>query len=204
MGLTTDALDALSVGQVRVAEVESELEQEGDLVLDHDRIREIMSETERVVELLQSVMLDDGAELAGASEPSMPQADIRQRPTAADTQEPEFDRSTGCQDELNQSSATSDPTSPYDGLDQRYHAFLDCLLAKPEWSRDAIQAAARDHRLMLGGAVESINAWALDHCGDCLIDDTHTFVTIHTDLLAPSDGRPSDGDAQLTSPNPVE
>ncbi len=72
---------------------------------------------------------------------------------------------------------SAEPTTPPgiagagSGLSDRYTPFLTALQARPRWSRDEAVALAREHRVMLDGAIEAINEWAVDAVGTPLIDE---------------------------------
>lgn len=65
---------------------------------------------------------------------------------------------------------------PLAGLDPEHAALLTRLLARPEWAREELEAAASKAGLMPSGAMETINEWAFDHYGDALIEDGDPVV----------------------------
>jgi len=60
----------------------------------------------------------------------------------------------------------------------RYGPFLAALRARPEWRRDEAVALAREHKVMLDGAIEAINDWALEAGLPPLIDETDGVLLI--------------------------
>jgi uncharacterized tellurite resistance protein B-like protein len=67
---------------------------------------------------------------------------------------------------------TADPTLP-----QRYAAFYQMLITRDEWPRAELEALARQHGLMLGGAIDALNDWAFEKFGGQLfVDDGARFL----------------------------
>jgi len=58
----------------------------------------------------------------------------------------------------------------FEGLEQRYGAFLCEILQRSSWSKDDFEHLARDASLMPGAAKEAINDWALDHFDELMIE----------------------------------
>ncbi|MGN6484430.1 MAG: TerB N-terminal domain-containing protein [Thermomicrobiales bacterium] len=79
-------------------------------------------------------------------------------------------------------SVPAAPSAP-DGLDAAHSAFLHDLAGRESWSTaDASDLASR-HHLLLGGAIDTINEWAIEQTGDPAIagDDT---LSIDRDVLS--------------------
>lgn len=167
-------IDRLSEG---VVSVEDDTSAEAELVLNHDRIREIMSETSQVAEFLQTVMVEDDEEVSvPVVEPDL-KNDVKSVPV-----EPALHAEN--QTEVKYESGTEIATDfNYTGLDVRYQPFLKELLSRSQWSRIDLEACARSQGLMLMGALEAINEWSLDSLGDWLIDESEDTVQIATDLI---------------------
>jgi tellurite resistance protein len=68
------------------------------------------------------------------------------------------------------------------GLDVRYHAVLEELLSKDEWSAIDVRKIAERHRLMPVAILDTINAWSDDVAGDFLIEDAGSWK-MSRDLL---------------------
>jgi len=70
-----------------------------------------------------------------------------------------------------------------DGLDAAHSAFLHDLAGRESWSTADASDLASHHRLLLGGAIDTINEWAIEQTGDPAIagDDT---LTIDRDVLS--------------------
>lgn len=75
------------------------------------------------------------------------------------------------------------PPSALDGLDAAHSAFLHDLAGRESWSTADASDLASHHRLLLGGAIDTINEWAIEQTGDPAIagDDT---LTIDRDVLS--------------------
>ena len=65
------------------------------------------------------------------------------------------------------------------GLDASHAALLLQLVEQEEWPREAYEAAAAEHNLMPGGALEVLNEWAFDHLDDALIEDGDPVLIYH-------------------------
>lgn len=86
----------------------------------------------------------------------------------------------------------------FDGLEQRYGAFLSEILQRASWSRDDFEHLARDASLMPGAAKEAINNWALDRFDELMIEgddeldiNSHLLPTPPTSLAAIKEGMPA-------------
>lgn len=86
----------------------------------------------------------------------------------------------------------------FDGLEQRYGAFLSEILQRASWSKDDFEHLARDASLMPGAAKEAINNWALDRFDELMIEgddeldiNSHLLPTPPTSLAAIKEGMPA-------------
>tara|TARA_R110002111_G_scaffold256979_4_gene324801 strand:+ start:2073 stop:4406 length:2334 start_codon:yes stop_codon:yes gene_type:complete len=170
-------IDRLTEG---VVSIDNDTSSESELVLNHDRIREIMSETKKVSEFLQTVMVEDEQEDSESIEQTeVPEVKIDLSPVPMNQ--------TVTPEEKTEVIFTSEPEIPVDvhfaGLDERYHSFLKELLTRSHWSRPELETEARSQGLMLMGAIETINEWSLDAFGDWLIEESDNAVEIYTDLV---------------------
>jgi uncharacterized tellurite resistance protein B-like protein len=52
------------------------------------------------------------------------------------------------------------------GLDAAQSAFLRSLIARGEWPRHDVELLAAEHALLVDGALEAVNDYAFEHCGD--------------------------------------
>jgi hypothetical protein len=52
------------------------------------------------------------------------------------------------------------------GLDAAQSAFLRSLIARGEWPRHDVELLASEHALLVDGALEAVNDYAFEHCGD--------------------------------------
>jgi hypothetical protein len=117
--------------------------------LDAERISEVQRETDKVTEMLESVFVEEEAEI----------------PKLYDRVEP-----------VENPSATA-AESQLPGLDPTLGAFLELLMQKSEWAREDLVRAASRMQIMLDGALEQINDAALDFTGEVLIEgDDPIFV----------------------------
>jgi hypothetical protein len=57
------------------------------------------------------------------------------------------------------------------GLSPQLSTFMQALRARSEWARPEAEQLARDHGLMLNGAIEALNEWAIDAFGDPIVED---------------------------------
>ncbi len=73
----------------------------------------------------------------------------------------------------------------FNSLEPRYRPFLTALLKQENWSLGDAKALARDHKVMLSGAIEAVNEWSCECCGDWLIEDGDPLV-VRRSLIAES------------------
>lgn len=69
------------------------------------------------------------------------------------------------------------------GLQPRYHPFLKELLTQPAWDRACLDRLARQHGLMLGGALEAINESSFEMTGDWLVSEDGDQVRVQAGLM---------------------
>ena len=67
-------------------------------------------------------------------------------------------------------------------LDVRYHAALEELLGKADWTAASVRALGTRHRLMPGAILDTINAWSDEALGDFLIEDSGDWH-VHRELV---------------------
>lgn len=86
----------------------------------------------------------------------------------------------------------------FEGLEQRYGAFLSEILQRASWSKDDFEHLARDASLMPGAAKEAINDWALDRFDELMIEgdddldiNSHLLPAPPTSLAAIKEGMPA-------------
>lgn len=63
------------------------------------------------------------------------------------------------------------PVSTTAGISPQLSAFVQALRARSEWPRPEAEQLAREHGLMLNGAIEALNEWAIDALGDPIVED---------------------------------
>ncbi|MFO1044489.1 MAG: TerB N-terminal domain-containing protein [Planctomycetaceae bacterium] len=184
LGLDPAMLEKIASGRVFASEDANN--ETDELVLDPNRIRQILADTEKVADLLQSVMLTDDdegeecqfgvADIEAESNPSpmmtSPQHVSSTPPTASAVPRMVAD-------------GRIRPVSHalFDGLPERYHMFLQDLVTREEWTTSEFESLARQHRLMPRGAAESVNEWSSEKFGDLLVDDSGVQVIVQRSLL---------------------
>ncbi|MEQ8855232.1 TerB N-terminal domain-containing protein [Gimesia sp.] len=174
--LDPDRIDRLTEG---VVSVENDSSTETELVLNHDRIREIMAETSKVSEFLHTVMVEDEAdEIEPINSSEVIEQEVEQKSDSGT----EVRQSDEAEVTVHFESA-DDSDVDCDGLDARYHAFLKELLSRNHWQLSELETQARTDGLMLMGAIEAINEWSLESLGDWLIEETGDTVQVYTDLI---------------------
>jgi len=72
---------------------------------------------------------------------------------------------------------------PLEQLPPRFHPLLTALLERDEWSEDEARDLAREHGVMLAGAVEAINDWAVENFGETLIWDEGDRLVVERQAL---------------------
>ena len=154
------------------------------LRLDRKAIEAIMRDTQEVAKLLADAMNVGQASAAGEAATSTPAPPVA---AAASASAPEQTRPEAPQSvvptvppSLTEPLAvtTTDPTLP-----ERYAAFYQMLITRDEWSRSEIEALARQHGLMLGGAVDALNDWAFEKFGGQLFVDDGARLTVQREYL---------------------
>lgn len=174
--LDPDRIDRLTEG---VVSVEDDTSTESELVLNHDRIREIMSETSKVAEFLHTVMVEDEVD---ETEPLESSEEIQEEVEQNSDSHREVKQSDEAEVTVRFKSADESDID-CEGLDARYHVFLKELLSRNHWQHSELEAQARTNGLMLMGAIEAINEWSLESLGDWLIEETGDTVQVYTDLI---------------------
>lgn len=145
------------------------------LRLDMAAIARIMSETREVAELLTQAMSIDEEETETVIQAD--KADIEPQPPVetqqiVDTQVAVLERPV---------------VARFDGLEVRFCGFLEQVVSRETWPRSELSSLARQHGLMLNGAIENINEWSQEKLGDWVIDEGEDPIRIRMDLLSRSD-----------------
>ncbi len=173
LNLDPARIDQLAEG---IVSVDNDSPSDAELVLNHDRIREILSETSQVAEFLQNVMVEDEEE----DEILFDQNNITE--VEADSVPLNLNQ-TSSLEEKTEVCTSSESDIDCTGLDERYHLFLNELLTRPRWSTEELEPLARSQGLMLMGTTEAINEWSLETLGDWIIDESDSTVEIAIDLI---------------------
>lgn len=174
--LDPDRIDRLTEG---VVSVENDTSVESELILNHDRIREIMSETSKVAEFLNTVMVEDEED---EIDPIQSSEEIKEEVEQKSDSHTEVNQTDEAEVSVRFESADESDVD-CEGLDARYHAFLKELLSRNHWQLSELETQARTKGLMLMGAIEAINEWSLESLGDWLIEETGDTVQVYTDLI---------------------
>jgi uncharacterized tellurite resistance protein B-like protein len=138
----------------------------GSLKLDHATIAEIMKDTSEVTEMLAVAM--------GV-------ADNAEQSTAASSPDSPTDHSAAQAVEGSSPSISAD--GPAASLQQQYVPLYEQLITKREWTMAEAEALARQHGLMLGGAVEAINEWFFDAHGEQLLAEDSDNLLVETTAI---------------------
>jgi uncharacterized tellurite resistance protein B-like protein len=139
-------------------------------VLNMSAIKQIMSETQEVADILRSAMnVDTEPENITISEPS-------QNLSEGLEVKPFSEKVTGFIPVDDSSIASTD------SLDPRFRVFYDSLITRSSWDKAELDTLARQQNLMLSGAIEAINEWSQEKFGDWLIEEGQ-FIEVRTDLL---------------------
>ncbi len=118
--------------------------------------------------------------VAAAQEPAIPELDLdRLRELEAETV-----LVTGMLHDIfaEAPSAAAVPVSPsasgagFGGLDAAHSAVLDAVMAAGDMGRASFEALTRKHRLLPDGAIEAINEFALDLCGEAVLVDNGNVI----------------------------
>jgi uncharacterized tellurite resistance protein B-like protein len=172
LGLDAKSLENLTVGRVRTSDQTSD--GADHLVLDSRRIRQIMTDTERVAELLSRVMLDDDLESMPASNPT----DRLSNPTRPAGEPDVPDAPTP----IRRAAAGTEVTANHrekNTLPLHIRRFACVASSKPKWNRRELEQLARQNDIMLSGAVDTINEWSLEHFGDWMFQEEGDALVVN-------------------------
>jgi uncharacterized tellurite resistance protein B-like protein len=198
LGLEQKTLDAL-LHVPQIAEPETNAVSSDSIVLDQDRIAQIMQDTQRVAEMLRSAMGDEEEESELELAPVRVAAPITNSTvvvapevisnTATQSTVPAKTTEAPVSDAMMQSPAPAinqevegnAAAALWSGLPPRYHPFLQQLLQQAVWDRKSLDQIARSQGLMLGGALEAINETFFETTGDWLITEEGDEVHVQKD-----------------------
>ena len=145
--------------------------------LDQERIRAILSETEQVTEFLREAMRDPESDDEDV-EPD--NRNPRGNPATIVVQPPPVSGDSTPIAPTESEGVTSDC---FGELVRDLQPFVRSAVAQRLWTRPALDQLARQHRVMLGSAIERVNEWSYDRFGDALfIEDQDSFL-IQVELL---------------------
>ncbi len=147
--------------------------------LDLNRINAIMQETLQVTQFLRDAMLAD----AEADEVApVPDERGKVRTPALVVEKPETisPPSTAV---AKTAAVSVDGDDRFVRLAVRLQPLLKAALAQDRWTRKALDAIARGHRLMLGAGIEQINEWSYEEFGDALFVELGDEIEVQLRLL---------------------
>lgn len=136
------------------------------LRLDQAAIDAIVADTKDVAAILAEVFESGEAEPVSEPEPEAPVS----APTSTPLAPAALPR------------ASEAVTGLAHGLDVRYHAVLDDLLARAKWSPVEIRELGMRHRLMPGAILDTINSWSDEALGNFLIEEADGW-NVHRELV---------------------
>ena len=142
--------------------------------LDMDAVSRIMSETRQVANLLMAAMADELEDTPEIDDQDETPLEEPESPEQAEPQQQEVS--------VPSSQIEAAPAGNVDGLPARFRSFLQALIAKSEWDNGEMTALARQHGVMLSGAIEVINEWSCEQYGEWLVEEGDTYC-VRTDLL---------------------
>lgn len=148
--------------------------------LDRSRVQEIMGQTSEVAAILSEAMrFEDGEEEPVEVTPVT-------QPAVADTVQQGAIQDPSQSDLVIEATVTAHTVSTrYEGLDPRYHGFLEAVVQRDSLSGAELRELADQCGVMPNGAIDKVNEWAMENLGDMLMDgDTRSeTVYVETDLL---------------------
>ena len=177
LGLEPGELDellckhAIDDGQPQAAEPQ-------EFRLDRATITGIIDDTGKVAEILREAMAADEEDeessfAVPASISTVGTSEEAESQVAVAMLEPEPIRS-GPTPETDELAAVD--------LHARFRPFLNAIVKKEQWTQEELKALAREHNVMLNGAIGAINNWSRDRYDDWLIEERDP-VTIQIHLI---------------------
>lgn len=170
LGLETADLD---LELARLAEAPEPSQHEMDegytpLRLDQAAIRAIMAETREVAQILAEAMRGDDEDSEDRQDEPADEPRNSARAAEAPAAPPAPTAPTPTPQPPRPDVAPAGPA----GMQARYVPFFTAIMARTAWSIQDAGTLAREHNLMLSGAVEAINDWSYDRAdGPLLIED---------------------------------
>jgi TerB-C domain len=131
----------------------------GALLLNDDRIRNLLEETQDVARILAEIMLEEWPGEPSPSSGVEPESAMRR-------------------------TNPDDPVAPWlEGLDRRYASAVVELSERSAWLRPEFAAIARRHQLMPSSLFDVVNEWAIEVFGDMLVEERGDEVLFHKVLI---------------------
>lgn len=145
--------------------------------LDQERIRAILSETEQVTDFLREAMRDPETD-DPEGEPEC--GNSGSNPTAVVVQRSPM---TVALAQILQSEDDDATPDCFRELAGDLQPFVRTAVAQRAWTRADLDQLARQHRVMLGAAIERVNEWSYDQLGDALFVEEQDSFVIQVELL---------------------
>lgn len=142
--------------------------------LDMKAVSRIMQDTEAVASILKEAMEVDHEDELQPSYPAVPPP----KPAEVEKTVADLARSSTAVTEVTHDQALEGSEPP-----QRFRAFFDAIVARDQWSTADARQLAKDHGVMLAGAIEAINEWSQERFGDWLVEEGDSIL-IHRHLLS--------------------
>ena len=132
--------------------------------LDMQAVSRIMAETREVANILRNAMAEDDR--------------------SGDSTMKAGERAVGANPPLSANSPVTSPgkSAVIADLDSRFRPFLAAVLEREEWTPAELRELADKYHVMISGAVETINEWSTEHCGDWLIEERDHYH-VRTNLI---------------------
>ena len=154
-------------------------QQKPSFTLDKSRVQAIMGQTAQVAAILSEAMsFEDDEEVKERASVAQPVAPVTVQPQHNEVATPPAPLPVSITTTVSESTA-------YEGLDPRYHGFLDAVTKQGSWTGIELRELADRCGVMPNGAIDKVNEWAMENLGDMLIDgDTNSeTVLVETELL---------------------
>jgi uncharacterized tellurite resistance protein B-like protein len=147
--------------------------------LDMDAVATIMQETREVSEILSRAMkaeedfTDEDKTSSASAQPAGPEVVLHKTRATAEA---------GTAETAGISNGSASRGERFPELAERFQPFLEAALRQKQWPVGEITDLARQHQLMLAGAMEAINEWSYEKYEDWLMEEGDPVI-IHSELL---------------------
>ncbi len=145
--------------------------------LDHQRIHAIQSETEQVNEFLREAMREPETQRAEAEPITVSPQVVRPRVPVSTV--PVADASP----QINLQEFDGDAGDCFRELTSDLREFVRAATSHRVWTRPDLDQLSRQHRVMLGSAIERVNEWSLNRFNDAFFVEDKESCVVQVDLL---------------------